>query len=169
MTSRAKTREPAVSKQQDHQALAGAVRDRRTELGMTQEQAADLTRRIDIEILHSDNHRQRLGISRSTWASIEQAEEVERRAHTQDLLDRALRWPSGTARAHLYGLEMPVGPPAEGLDSVTGEADTAASRAETLRARAEVADLRAEVAEMVLRFESLQQQFEAALKAIERG
>lgn len=163
-----KGKEDDMDSRQDHGALAQAVKQRRAELGLTQEQAAELTQRIDTEVLHSDNHRVRLGVSRSTWASIEQADEVERRAHTQDLLDRALRWPSGTARAHLYGLDLPEGPPAEGLDSITGEADTAASRAETARARAEVAELRAEVAEMVVRFEGLQQKVERALQAVER-
>lgn len=158
-----------MSKQQDHEALAEAVKNRRVELGLTQEQAAELTQKIDTDVLHSDNHRVRLGVSRSTWAGIEQADRVERRAHTQDLLDRALRWPSGTARAYLYGLDLPEGPPAEGLDSVTGEADMAASRAETARARAEVAELRAEVAEMVVRFEGLQQKVDRALKAVQRG
>lgn len=151
---------------QNHGALAEAVRARRIELGLTQEDAAALTERIDREVLHSANHRVRLGISRSTWASIEQSEVVERRAHTQDLLDRALRWPSGTARAYLLGLDLPEGPPAEGLVGVTEGLDGVASRAETARARAEVANLRAEVAELSLRFEELEKKI---LQAVERG
>lgn len=147
---------------QNHGALAEAVRARRIELGLTQEDAAALTERIDREVLHSANHRVRLGISRSTWASIEQSEVVERRPHTQDLLDRALRWPSGTARAYLLGLDLPEGPPADGLTGLDG----VASRAETARARAEVAILRAEVAELSLRFEELEKKI---LKAVERG
>lgn len=158
-----------MSKHPQYKALAKAVKDRRVELQLTQEEAADLTRKIDVEILHSGNHRVRLGISRATWAGIEQADEVERRGHTLELLDAALRWPKGTARAHLLGLVLPDGPPSVSLDSITRGVDEVASRAETARTRAEVAALRAEVAEMAVRFEGLEQAVQRALQAVKRA
>lgn len=97
--------------QQNWQALADAVKDRREELGLTQPALVERSRHAH-SILWPDSNAPRPGLSVRTWSEIERAVKKVRRGETQVLVDASLRWPEGTAKALLYGDERPTGPPA---------------------------------------------------------
>lgn len=122
---------------QNFQALSDAVRERRRELGMTQPDLSERSRRLDLEFFPDTTHKKR-GLSVRTWSEIERAIEKERRGRTQFLVDATLKWPRGTAHALLYGQALPSGPPPT----------SDGRRVETAKVRAEVAELRVELTEL---------------------
>lgn len=139
-----------MSDDQDHHALAEAVRARREELGLSQRAASEKSKRYDTEV-YPDKGGKYPGISVTAWAHVEQAKPVNRRPHTLCLVDAVLRWPEGTARAIAEGRERPVGAPVQLPSENNGQGeDDAASRAEVARALRDVADLRVEVRELAV-------------------
>lgn len=131
--------------EQNWQALADAVKNRRRELGMTQPELTERSRRLDQEF-HPDAKVRNRGLSVRTWSEIERAIAKERRGRTQFLIDATLKWPRGTARALLHGEPLPDGPPL-----TAGEDDPverAAERASEARTQEQIAALRREVAEL---------------------
>lgn len=150
---------------QNHEALAKAVRERRAELGLTQEAASEYAAQVDVDRLDGAR-RKSPGIAVTTWREIERAVDKERRPHTQQLLDWVLRWPEGTATALLYDRDLPDGPPL----SMDGDGpDASALRAQALRDRAEVDGLWLTVADMQARMERVEQTLGKVLDAIEGG
>lgn len=134
--------------QQEHAALAAAVRTRREDLGLSQRVASEKSKQYDTEV-YPDKAGKFPGISVTAWAHIEQGKQVNRRAHTLCLVDAVLRWPEGTARAIAEGRDKPSGSPVHLPSDNNGHGeDEAASRVELATARREVAELREEVAEL---------------------
>jgi transcriptional regulator with XRE-family HTH domain len=130
---------------QNVDALAEAVRERREELGLTQQAAAERSRAIDLK--HFDGGtRKKPGLSARSWSEIERALPKKRGAHTQLLLDATLLWPKGTAHAHLHDTPLPSGPPL--VPEAAGELESTAVRLENARMRQEIAELRTEVREL---------------------
>lgn len=152
--------------EQNWQALADAVKNRRRELGMTQPELTERSRRLDQEF-HPDAKVRNRGLSVRTWSEIERAIAKERRGRTQFLIDATLKWPRGTARALLHGEPLPDGPPL-----TAGEDDPverAAERAQEARWQLEVAELRAQVAEMVERQYRMEKIVQEVLGSVGNG
>lgn len=144
--------------QQNWQALADAVADRRRELGVTQPGLAERSSRLDRQHFPDSEYRNR-GLSVRTWSEIERAIDKERRPHTQFLIDATLKWPRGTAHALLYDQELPTGPPAieeehpDTLAAIRAEVDSLREEVDEMkrRVRVELAKVQLEVAEMAAR------------------
>jgi len=158
----------------NRQKLAKAIRERRSELGLSRRDAATRSRSADLEH-YGGEKRKRPGLSERQWQTLELdmvTESVEPRHHTLLMVDAALVWPEGTANAILRGLDLPVGVPVLERDRAP-QVGGAPSRSEFEHARAEVAELRAQVADLTERIDRLpklvEREVDRLLRAINGG
>lgn len=141
-----------MPRKQNHAALAAAVRKRRAELDISQQEAVNRTHTYDVETYNAEGEgRAHPGLSRTTWGDMERGAPVKRREPTLRLVDAALRWPEGTAKAIICDEDLPEGAPVE-LDadrhSNGRPYNDSAVEVEVARALRDVADLRVEVVEL---------------------
>lgn len=148
------------------EALADAMRERRDELRLSQDAAAERSRELDLKFL-GGGQRTFPGVSLKTWANLEQCKSDKPYPHTLLLVDATLRWPTGTAKALFYGDPAPDGPPPTPDESPDVEVNS--TKAEVLRARAEVSDLRDVVTAVAERQDRIQESIDLILQALRGG
>lgn len=112
--------------QEPTSALGEAIRDRREQLGMTQEQLSAETKRVD---------ERGKGLSPRAIGAYERGEIQSMHFSSMEILDAALEWPPGTVRAMLHGSPLPSdsGPVSARLDELESQ----------------VADLRSDIADLI--------------------
>lgn len=139
------------------EALADAMRERRDELRLSQDAAAERSRELDLKFL-GGGQRTFPGVSLKTWANLEQCKSDRPYPHTLLLVDATLKWSEGTAAALFYGEPLPDGAPPVPDEAPPVEQNS--TKAEILRTRSEVAELRAEVADLTSAVTRLLSRFE---------
>ena len=158
-----------MPRNQNHKALGKAIRKRRIELDITQQDAVERTHEADVEVYDADGRGAvHPGVSRTTWIGMERGEPAKRRDPTLRLVDAALEWPEGTARAILSGEDMPEGSPVDLPSRDAGDNGRPyATESELARALRDVADLRVRVVDQESEVSHLRQDIDGLRETVD--